>query len=98
MKRVFSQKRIVFLFLKPVRRARTFLVPRRHVTRDRFSESLGLGALEGNNFLRHSNLFLRFRRWRRFFFLALAALILGQTKQRRDRLANAGGFVLLLEL
>src|SRR5207237_5920096 len=54
MKRMLSQKWIVFLFLKPVRCARTFLVSRGHVTRDWFSESFGLGALEGDNFLCHS--------------------------------------------
>ena len=37
MKRVLSQKRIVFLFLEPVRRARTFFVARGHVARRRFA-------------------------------------------------------------
>src|SRR5438132_5691276 len=53
MKRVLSQKRIVFLFLEPVRRARTFLVPRRHVARDRFAERFRFGAFENDNFLCH---------------------------------------------
>src|SRR5438132_8341378 len=53
MKRVLSQKRIVFLFLEPVRRARAFFVPRGHVTRDRFAERFRFGAFEGDNFLRH---------------------------------------------
>jgi hypothetical protein len=47
------KKRIVFLFLEPVGRARTFLVSRRHVTRDRLAERFRLGAFERNNFLRH---------------------------------------------
>src|SRR5436190_925352 len=53
MKRVLPQMRVVFLFLEPVRGARTFLVPRAHVTRDRFAERFGFGAFEGDNFLRH---------------------------------------------
>jgi hypothetical protein len=48
------QKWIVFLFLEPVRSARAFLVSRRHVTRDRLTESFGLGAFKCDNFLRHS--------------------------------------------
>src|SRR5437870_5670556 len=53
MKRVFPQKRIVFLFLEPVRRLRAFFVPRGHVTRDRFAERFRFGALKDDNFLRH---------------------------------------------
>src|SRR6266571_4937301 len=53
MKRVLPQKRIVFLFLEPVRRARTFLVSKRHVTRDWFAERFRFGALENDNFLCH---------------------------------------------
>src|SRR5262249_38606975 len=53
MKRVFPHMRIVFLFLEPVRRARTFLVPRGHVARDRLSQSFRFGAFEGDDFLRH---------------------------------------------
>src|SRR5205085_5892157 len=53
VKRVFPQKRIVFLFLEPVRRLRTLLVPLGHVTRDRFSERFRFGAFEGDNFLGH---------------------------------------------
>src|SRR5438309_11588534 len=53
MKRVLAQVWIVFLFLEPVRRARTFLVPRGHVTRDRFAERFRFSALEGDDFLRH---------------------------------------------
>src|SRR5438270_12351880 len=53
MKRVFPQERIVFLFLEPVRGARTFLVPGGHVTRNWLAERFRFGALEGDNFLRH---------------------------------------------
>src|SRR2546423_5541102 len=53
MKRVFPQKRIVFLFLEPVWGARTFLVPLAHVTRDRFTERFRFGAFEDDNFLGH---------------------------------------------
>src|SRR5437879_12924538 len=53
MKRVLSQKRIVFLVLEPVRRARTFLVPKRHVTRNRFAECFRFGAFESDDFLCH---------------------------------------------
>src|SRR5207253_11260070 len=53
MKRVLPQKRIVFLFLEPVRRARTFFVPLAHVTRNRFAERFRFGAFEDDNFLRH---------------------------------------------
>src|SRR5207237_5578119 len=53
MKRVLAQMRIVFLFLEPVRRLRALLVPRAHVTRDRFAERFRFGALEGDNFLGH---------------------------------------------
>src|SRR2546421_8866121 len=53
MKRVLSQKRIVFLFLEPVPRARAFLVSLAHVTRNRFAERFRFGAFEGDNFLGH---------------------------------------------
>src|SRR5436190_1501848 len=53
MKRVFPQKRVVFLFLEPVRGARAFLVSRGHVTRSRFAQRFGFGAFEGDNFLGH---------------------------------------------
>src|SRR4030095_11783123 len=53
MKRVLAQKRVVFLFLEPALGARTFLVPRGHVTRDRFAERFRFGAFEGDNFLGH---------------------------------------------
>src|SRR5207302_8707039 len=53
MKRVLPQKRVVFLFLEPVRRLRALLVPRAHVTRNRFAERFRFGALEGDNFLGH---------------------------------------------
>src|SRR5439155_3168587 len=53
VKRVFSQERIVLLFLEPVWGARTFLVPLAHVTRNRFAERFRFGALEGDNFLGH---------------------------------------------
>src|SRR5256885_10252850 len=53
VKRVLPQKRIVFLFLEPVRRARTLLVPPGHVTRNRFAERFRFGAFESDNFLGH---------------------------------------------
>src|SRR5438270_4767474 len=53
MKCMLAQKRIVFLFLEPVRRAGAFLVPRGRVTRNRFAESFCFSALEGDNLLRH---------------------------------------------
>src|SRR5262245_24806123 len=53
MKRVLPQMRIVFLFLEPVRGARTFFVSRAHVARNRFTQRSGFGALEGDNFLGH---------------------------------------------
>src|SRR4029077_2054594 len=53
MKRVLAQMRVVFLFLEPVRRARTLLVPRSHVTRHRFAQRFRFGAFEGDNFLGH---------------------------------------------
>src|SRR5438477_7692939 len=39
VKRVLAQKWVVFLFLEPVWGARTFLVPRGHVTRNRFASA-----------------------------------------------------------
>ncbi len=53
VKRVLAKKRIVFLFLQPIWCARTFIVPRRHVTRNRFAERFRFGALQGDDFLRH---------------------------------------------
>src|SRR5437016_8728849 len=53
MKRVLPQKRVVFLFLEPVRRLRAFLVPLGHVTRNWFAERFRFGAFEGDNFLGH---------------------------------------------
>src|SRR5436853_3704594 len=53
MKRVLSQKRIVFLFFEPVRRARTLFIPLGHITRNRFAERFRFGAFEGDNFLGH---------------------------------------------
>src|SRR2546421_12165047 len=53
MKRMLPQKWVVFLFLEPVRRLRTFFVSLGHVTRDRFAERFRFGAFEGDNFLRH---------------------------------------------
>src|SRR5262245_48282760 len=53
MKRVLPQVWIVFLFLETVRGARAFLVPRGHITRDRFAQRFRFGALKGDNFLRH---------------------------------------------
>src|SRR5207248_8952145 len=62
------QKRIVFFLLQPVRRARTFLVTSRHITRRRFPKRLGLRAFESDNLLRHRTLLLRLR-WSSFFLL-----------------------------
>src|SRR5436190_20130900 len=53
MKRVLAQMRVVFLFFEPVWRARTFLVPHGHVTRNRFAERFRFGAFEGDDFLGH---------------------------------------------
>ncbi len=54
VQRVSPQKRIVFLFLQAVRRARTFFISRGHVTRGGFAQSFRLGAFKSDNFLRHS--------------------------------------------
>src|SRR2546429_3244271 len=62
------QKRIVFFLLQPVRRARTFLVTTRHITRRRCPKRLGLRAFESDNLLRHRTLLLRLR-WSSFFLL-----------------------------
>src|SRR5947207_6609078 len=53
MKRMLFQKRVVFFLFQPVRRTRTLLVSRRHVTRNRFAQSFSLGAFQCDNFLRH---------------------------------------------
>jgi hypothetical protein len=83
------QEWIVFLFLEPIGRARAFLVSARHVTRCRLAERLGLGAFQGNNFLRHFLLLFGLGRRNGFFFLGLATFLLGQSKQRRNRLPDA---------
>jgi hypothetical protein len=89
MERMPLQEGIVFLFLKPIGRARTFLVSRGHVTRRRFAERFRLGAFQSNNFLRHFLLLLCLGRRNGFFFLSLAALLLGESKERRNRLPDA---------
>src|SRR5437762_8357653 len=53
MERTPLEKRIVFLLFEAIRRARTFLVPRGHVTRDWFVQRFCLGAFQNDNFLRH---------------------------------------------
>src|SRR5205807_5750128 len=53
MKRMFFQKRIVFLLFQPVRRAWALLVSRGHVTRNRFAQSFSLSAFQCDNLLRH---------------------------------------------
>src|SRR6266496_119219 len=89
MKSMPLQEWIVFLFLEPIRRARTFLVSRGHVTRRRLAERLGLGAFEDNNFLRHFLLLFGLGRRNGFFFFGLATFLLGQSKERRNRLPDA---------
>ncbi len=84
---VASQERIVFLLLESIGRARTFLVPRSHVTGDGFAQSFRLGAFQRNNFLRHSLSLLCFRR-RNFLFFGFAAFFFCQAEQRRDRLTD----------
>jgi len=76
MERVPFQKWIVLLLFEAIRRARTLLVPRGHVTRDWFVQRFCLGAFESDNFLRHLDLFFRLG-WRGFFFLGLAAFLIG---------------------
>src|SRR5437667_7491207 len=53
MKRVALQERIVFFLFEPVWRARTFLIPRSHIARDRSASRLRLGAFQCDNFLGH---------------------------------------------
>jgi hypothetical protein len=77
------QKRIVFPFLQSVRRAWTFLVASRHVTRRRFPKRLSLRAFKGNNLLRHDSLLFHLR-WSGFFLLRLGTLFFGQAKQRSN--------------
>ena len=89
MKSMPLQEWIVFLFLEPIRRARAFLVSRGHVTRRRLAERFRFGAFQSNNFLRHSLLLLRLGRCYGFFFLGLAAFLLGESKERRNRLPDA---------
>src|SRR5262249_43345412 len=48
------QKRIVFLFLEPLRGAWAFLVARGHVTRNRCACSFSFSAFEGDDFLWHT--------------------------------------------
>ena len=83
------QEWIVFLFLEPIGRAGAFLVSRGHVTRRRLAERFRLGAFQSNNFLSHSLLLLRLSRCYGFFFLGLAAFLLGESKERRNRLPDA---------
>ena len=75
MQGVPFQKRIIFLFLEPVRRARAFLVARAHVTRNRFPERLRFRAFESDNFLRHM-LFLVRVSGGCFLFLAFATFFI----------------------
>jgi hypothetical protein len=83
------QEWIVLLFLEPIGRARAFLVSRGHVTRRRPAERFRLGALQSNNFLRHFLLLLCLGGRNGFFFLGLAAFLLGESKERRNRLPDA---------
>jgi hypothetical protein len=83
------QEWIVFLLLEPIGRARAFLVSRGHVTRRRLAERFRLGAFQSNNFLRHFFLFLCLGRRNGFFFLGLAAFLLGESKERRNGLPDA---------
>src|ERR1051326_9379995 len=53
VKRVPTQKWVVFFPLEPVRCARALLVARRHVTRHWFAQRFRFGAFESDNFLRH---------------------------------------------
>ncbi len=76
VKRMPFYKRVVFLFLEAIGRARTFLVPRGRVTRDWFAQRFCLGAFESDNFLRHFALFFCLG-WCGFFFLSLAAFLIG---------------------
>jgi len=81
MERVLTQERVVFLFLEPVRRARTFFVPSGHVARDRFPQRFCLGAFKSNDFLGHKSLFSVFGDGGLLFFsLAFAALVVGKAK------------------
>ena len=89
MQCVLLQKRIVFLFLEPVRRARTFFVARAHVTRRRFSQRLRFRALECDNFLRHFLFLVRVGSGGGFLFFAVATFFIGQAEERRNRLSNA---------
>ncbi len=83
------QKRIVFLLLQAIWRARTFFVSRGHISRRWFAERFRFGAFERDNFLRHLWLLLRLGRRDGFLFLGLAAFLLGETKERRNRLPDA---------
>ena len=82
------QKRIIFLFFEPVRRARTFFVPRAHVTRNRLAQRFRFRAFERDDFLRHVLIPCSVVP-AGFFFFAVAAFLIRQAKERSDRLANA---------
>lgn len=82
------QEWIVFLFLEAIGRARAFLVSRGHVTRRRLVERFRLSTFQSNNFLCHFLLFCLGRR-SGFLFLSLAAFLLGESKERRNRLPDA---------
>src|SRR5688500_316781 len=96
MKGVPLQERIVFLFLEPVRRARTLLVPGAHVTRDRLAERFRFGAFESDDFLRHKLLLAVVGLG--FLFLAFGSFFIGETEEGGHGLPDARGLVLLLEL
>src|SRR4030095_5917831 len=53
MKRVPLHEGIIFFLFEPVRRPRTFLVPRRHVSRNGRASGFRFRALEGDDFLGH---------------------------------------------
>src|SRR5947207_1943285 len=53
MERVPLQERIIFFLFEPVRRARAFLVPGGHVTRDGRASRLRFRAFEGDDLLGH---------------------------------------------
>src|SRR6476660_4012469 len=53
MKGVPLHEGIIFFLFEPVRRPRTFLIPRRHVTRYGRASGFRFRAFEGNDFLGH---------------------------------------------
>ena len=77
---VLLQKRIVFLFLEPVRRLGAFLIARSHVARRGFAQRLRFRAFESNDFLGHKLLLGVGRRGRGLFFFAFPIFI-GQTEE-----------------